>query len=96
MGQSEPGSNCYEKLRQIFQSSRTGALPSDGLVSYRGHSLKRGLTHLQSCNQLILQPQTNKTLLCHPKHLLYRHLQHHNDTIIKTDARSDKDTGRLL
>ena len=39
-GQSGPGSNVNEVF-QIPQSSRTGASPSYGLVSYSEHSLRR-------------------------------------------------------
>ena len=37
--QSGPGSNGNEGLHHIPQSSKTKALPSDGLVSDPGHSL---------------------------------------------------------
>ena len=44
-GQSGPGSNGNEGVFRIPQSpSITGTLPSDCLVSYRGHSFGRGLT----------------------------------------------------
>ena len=35
-GQSGPGSNVNEVVLHIFQSSRTGASPSDGLLSKQG------------------------------------------------------------
>ena len=38
-GQSEPASNDNEGILHILQISRTGALPSEGLVLYLGHSL---------------------------------------------------------
>ena len=37
LDQSEPWSNSNERALHILQSSRTGASPSDGLVSYPGH-----------------------------------------------------------
>ena len=37
-GQSRPKSNDNERVLYILQHSRTGASPSDGLVSYPGHS----------------------------------------------------------
>ena len=37
MGQSGPGSNGNEGVLYIPQSSRTGASPSDCLLSYLGH-----------------------------------------------------------
>ena len=37
LGQSGLGSNCNERVLHICQSSRTGASPSDSLVSYPGH-----------------------------------------------------------
>ena len=37
--QSGPGSNGNEEVTQSPQSSRTGASPSDYLVSYPGHLL---------------------------------------------------------
>ena len=43
LGQSGPGSNSNERVLHTLQRSRTGALPSDGLVSYLGHSLGGGL-----------------------------------------------------
>ena len=39
LGQSELESNNYQRVLPIPQSSRTGASPSDGLVSYPGHLL---------------------------------------------------------
>ena len=39
LGQSGPGSNGNEGVLLIPQGSRTGASPSDGLVSYLGHLL---------------------------------------------------------
>ena len=36
--QSEPGSNGNEELFHIPQISMSGALPSDGLVSYPAHT----------------------------------------------------------
>ena len=36
LGQSEPGSNSTEGILHIPQSSRTGASPSDSLMSYPG------------------------------------------------------------
>ena len=55
-GQSGPGSNGNEGLLFIPQSfSITGTSPIDCLVSYPGHSLRRGV--LQGCSQCILQPQ---------------------------------------
>ena len=46
LGQSGPGSNGNEGVLRIPQSSRTGASPSHGLVSFPGPSLKR-ITHQQ-------------------------------------------------
>ena len=45
LDQSGPGSNDNEEVLHIPQSSRSGASPSDSLVSYPGHSLEeeRGL-----------------------------------------------------
>ena len=37
---SGPGSNGNEGVLHILQGSRTGASPSEGLVSYLGHSLR--------------------------------------------------------
>ena len=37
-----PGSNGKKEVLHISQSSRTGASPSDGLVSYPGHSFREG------------------------------------------------------
>ena len=37
--QSKPGSKVNEEVLHIPQSSKTGASPSDGLVSYSRHSL---------------------------------------------------------
>ena len=45
---SEPGSNGNEEVLHIPQSSRAGASPSDGLVSYPGHLLGGGLIEMQS------------------------------------------------
>ena len=39
LSQSGPGSNGNERILHILQISKTGALPSDGLMSYPGHSL---------------------------------------------------------
>ena len=55
--QSEAGSNGYKVVFCISLNSRiAGALPSDSLWSYAGHSF-RGLTTLQRCNRCILQFQ---------------------------------------
>ena len=44
-GQIEAGSDSKEGVVSIPQSSRiNGASPSDGLMSYLGHSLGKGLT----------------------------------------------------
>ena len=39
LSQSGSGSNGNEGILHIYQSSKTGALPSHGQVSYLGHSL---------------------------------------------------------
>ena len=44
LDQSRPGSNCNKGALHIPQNSSTGVSPSDCLVSYLGHSLKRCLT----------------------------------------------------
>ena len=49
MGQSGPGSNGKEGVFYIPQTSKTGASPSDGLMSYLGHS--------QRYSRCVLQPQ---------------------------------------
>ena len=43
-GQSGPGGNGNEEVLHIPKSSRTGTSPSDGLVSYPGHSLGESYT----------------------------------------------------
>ena len=53
-GQSGLGSN--KGLLHNPQSSKTGASPSNGFVSYPGHWLA-GFTPLQGCSRLIQQPQ---------------------------------------
>ena len=58
LGHTGPGSNTNEEVLSILQSSKTGASPSDGLMSYSGYSSGR-LTHLQRCSRCILQPQQN-------------------------------------
>ena len=57
--QSGPRSNSNERVLHIPQSSRVGALLSDGFVSNPGHSLRGCLTSLQRCRWCILQPQPN-------------------------------------
>ena len=47
ISQSGPGSYGNEGVLYIYQSSRTGASMSDGLVLYPG--VRRGLTPLQRC-----------------------------------------------
>ena len=54
-GQSEHGNNKNEVILHIPQRSRAGASPSDGLMSYLGHSLGI-LIPLQRCSLCILQP----------------------------------------
>ena len=39
LGQSEPESNGNKGVIHIPQNSKTGASPSDGLMSYLGHLL---------------------------------------------------------
>ena len=48
--QSGLGSNGKDWILYIPQSSKSGALPLDGLMSYPGHS-GGGLTPLQRCSQ---------------------------------------------
>ena len=43
LGQSGPGSNGNEKVLYFSESSKYGGLPLDGLVSYPGHLLEKGL-----------------------------------------------------
>ena len=51
--QSGLGSNSNEGVLYIPQSSKTGSLPLDGLVSYLRHSLGGSLTPLQRCIRCI-------------------------------------------
>ena len=62
-GQSGPGSDSNERVLQIPRSSRVRASPSDGLMSYPGHSLRRGLTPRQKWSWHILQPQPTGLLM---------------------------------
>ena len=39
-GQNGPGSNGNERVLHFPQSSKKGPSPSDGLMSYPGHSLR--------------------------------------------------------
>ena len=55
--QSGPGSNGNEGLLSIPQSSWAVTSPSDGLMSYSGHSLGVGLTPLPRFSRRILQLQ---------------------------------------
>ena len=59
LGLSGPGSNGNKEILSIPQSSIiTGSSPSNGLVSYLGHSFwVGGLTPLERCSQHILQLQ---------------------------------------
>ena len=57
---SGPGSNGNERVLHIPQISKARTLPSDGLMSYAGHSLRRNLTFLFRCSQCILQPQPSE------------------------------------
>ena len=52
-GQSRPGINGNVGVLRVPQRSRTEASPSDGLVSYPGHSL--GKSSQQRCSLRILQ-----------------------------------------
>ena len=47
-GQNGPGSNGNEGVLHIHQIAKAGTLPSDGLMSYTGHSLGVGVALLQS------------------------------------------------
>ena len=42
-GKSGPGSNANEGALHISQSSKTGASPADGLISYPGYSWREVL-----------------------------------------------------
>ena len=53
-------SNDNERVHHIPQSSRTGASPSDCLVSYSGNSLGPDFTYLQRSSWCILNPLLNK------------------------------------
>ena len=50
LGQSGPGNNGDERVVHIPQISKVGALLSDILMSYLGHSLGRGLTIQKKCS----------------------------------------------
>ena len=52
--QSGPGCNGNKEVLHILQSSRTGALSSDGLVSYQGHSMAAGLICGRRYNTLMV------------------------------------------
>ena len=45
-----------------FPKTQSLASPTNGLVSYPGHSLDGGLTPLQKCSQYILQSQLTKLM----------------------------------
>ena len=49
--QSRPRSNVNEGVIYIFQTSRIGAFPSDGLVLYPGHFMGCASPLPQRCNQ---------------------------------------------
>ena len=57
LGQSRQGSNGNEGVLYIPQSSKTGALLSDGLISYPKHLLGGALLLVMRCSRCILQPQ---------------------------------------
>ena len=54
---SGPGNDDNEWVLHISQISKTGASPSDGFVSYTGHSFGDGLTPLLRCSWYILLPK---------------------------------------
>ena len=54
-GQSGPGCNANEWILHIPQSTKNGALPSDGLVSYPEHTWSKGLITPQRRSWDILQ-----------------------------------------
>ena len=64
-GQSGPGSDGNEKVLHILQrSSITGVSPSDGLMSYPGHSLEGGgLTPLQTMQSVDSTAPANRAHL---------------------------------
>ena len=53
VGQDGPESNGNQGLLHFSQISRTGSSPSEGLVSYPGHTLVEVLPALQWCSQRI-------------------------------------------
>ena len=59
-GQSGPGGIGVKQLLHMSESSRTGALTSDGLVSYLGHSLAERVLSLCSKAVGVLQPQLTR------------------------------------
>ena len=62
-GQSEPGSKCNEAILHILQSSMTGALLSDSLLSYPGYSFVGGPYPFVEIQWHILVPQLNKVMI---------------------------------
>ena len=62
-GQSGPRCNDDEMITHITQSSQSEASPSDGLVSYSGHTLKEGCTPVPRCSRRIQQPQSTGMFL---------------------------------
>ena len=56
LGQSGPGSNENEGVLHIPQSSRTGASPSNGLVSYPEHSLGVNLLNWRAAFGVFYSP----------------------------------------
>ena len=60
-GQNRSSNNSNEEILHIPQNSKIGVSPSDGLMSYPGHSLwGGGLTPLQRYSWCILLPQQTK------------------------------------
>ena len=58
LGQSGPGNNDNEGVLHISQFSKTQVSRSDTLMSYVGHSMAGGLTHLQRCRRLAFPNQS--------------------------------------
>ena len=47
LGQSAPGSKRNVDVLYILRTTRTGNLPSDCLVSYQGHSLRKSYPYAE-------------------------------------------------
>ena len=91
MSQSGPGNNGYEGILHIPQNSRSGASPSNGLVSYPGHLLRRGSYSYAEMQSAYYTANTGKLMICiFTSFVVYLFFEEFNKSLMKYSKKKIK------